>query len=301
MAAGQIVARLDCRDVEADLAAAEARLQETTAVRQRLLRGGREDARAESEAQVRSADARFANARLVHERASRLFNDDQIIPRSTVDAAERDERVAAADLEAARQHAALIRAEPLAEERAAADATVASAHWLKAALSARLDKCVIRSPIDGVVLRRHLEPGERVVGWSERPIVTVADLSSLRVRIEVDERDVGSVRVGQCVHLTAAALGSDTRSAIVSRVSPTMGRRHVQSGDPSEKADRDILEVIADLVDRDARLISGLRVTAVFLNDGARPTVSLDGSAGPDASAAHRSAVSALACRAVVG
>ena len=70
------------------------------------------------------------------------------------------------------------------------------------------------------------------------------------MRIEVDERDVGSVHVGQRVYLSAAALGSDTRTAVVSRISPTMGRRHVQSGDPSEKADRDVLEVIANLVDR---------------------------------------------------
>jgi multidrug resistance efflux pump len=138
VAVGQVVARLDCRDLEADLAAAEARLQEMTAVRQRLLRGGRADARAEAEAQIHSAEARFSNARLAHERASRLFSDDQIIPRSAVDAAERDERVAASDLEAARQHAALIRAEPLAEERAAADATVASAHWLSILVLARL-------------------------------------------------------------------------------------------------------------------------------------------------------------------
>ena len=63
-------------------------------------------------------------------RAPRLFSDDQIVPRSEVDEAERDECVASADLEAARQDTAVIKAEPLAEERAAADATAASARWV---------------------------------------------------------------------------------------------------------------------------------------------------------------------------
>ena len=93
-----------------------ARLQETAAIRQRLLRGGREDARAESEAQVRSAEARFSNARLAYNE----HHDCSATTRSSrgrpwTPPSGRTGR--GVNLEAARQHATLIRAEPLAEER----------------------------------------------------------------------------------------------------------------------------------------------------------------------------------------
>jgi len=39
----------------------------------------------------------------------------------------------------------------------------------------------------------------------------------------------------------------------------------VRTGDPAEKADRDILEVLIDLDEKDKALVVGLRVTARFL------------------------------------
>jgi hypothetical protein len=45
-----------------------------------------------------------------------------------------------------------------------------------------------------------------------------------------------------------------------------MGRKKVRTGDPAEKSDRDVLEVLVDLVETDARLVIGLRVTVQFLS-----------------------------------
>jgi hypothetical protein len=44
-----------------------------------------------------------------------------------------------------------------------------------------------------------------------------------------------------------------------------MGRKTAKSTDPSEKSDRDVLEVWIDLVRQDPRLVLGLRVTARFV------------------------------------
>ena len=45
-----------------------------------------------------------------------------------------------------------------------------------------------------------------------------------------------------------------------------MGRKTVRTGDPADKGDRDILEVLVDLDRQDPRLVVGLRVTALFLD-----------------------------------
>jgi multidrug resistance efflux pump len=263
--AGQIVARLDCADLEADALAAASRTLEAQAALARLLRGGRDDAQAEAAALVAAAEARANQAALDLERATRLFDDDQIIPRAVVDEAERNSQVAKADLEAARQHAAVARAEPLDQDRAVAETAVQSARWSERAAADRVAKCTVVSPIDAVVLRRYLDPGERVVAWSPRPIVTLADLSSYRARIEVDERDVGLVRVGQRAEITADGFAGATLHGVVSQIGSEMGRKHVRSGDPAEKSDRDVLEAIVTLPSPNIRLVVGLRVTAVVL------------------------------------
>ena len=263
--ARQVVARIDCADLEAEEHNAAATVDVAVAARARLLRGGRDDVRAEAEARMRAAEARLANAALALERATQLFNDERIVARSVVDDAEVAERIASEELEAARQHARTARAEPLPEERVAADSAAAAATWARVTASARLEKCAVRSPIDGVVLRRHLEPGERIGAASPQPIVTVSDLSSLRVRVEVDERDVASVRLGDPVRITADALGQTSVRGVVSRVSPEMGRKRIRTGDPAEKADRDVLDVLVDVDGGDPGLVYGLRVTALFL------------------------------------
>ena len=262
--AGQIVARLACADIEADARAAASRTAEARAALALLLRGGRDDARAEAAALVAAAEARSNNAVLDLERATRLFEDDQIVSRAVVDEAERDSRVAKADLEAARQHAAVVRAEPLEQDRAAAEAKVRSADWSERAAAERVAKCVVVSPIDGVVVRRYLDPGARVVAWSPRPIMTVADVSTYRVRVEVDERDVARIRLGQPADITADGFGGVTLHGFVSAIGSEMGRQHVRSGDPAEKADRDVLEAIVTLPSPGVRLVIGLRVTAIF-------------------------------------
>ena len=64
---------------------------------------------------------------------------------------------------------------------------------------ARYEKTLIRSPIEGIVLRKHHRSGESVSNSSTvpDPIVTIGDNSVLRVRVDVDETEVAQVRDGQ--------------------------------------------------------------------------------------------------------
>jgi hypothetical protein len=52
----------------------------------------------------------------------------------------------------------------------------------------------------------------------------------------------------------------------VSRISSQMGRKKIRTGDPAEKSDRDVLEVLIDVEGKDKALVVGLRVTAQFLS-----------------------------------
>ena len=70
-----------------------------------------------------------------------------------------------------------------------------------------LDRTVIRSPVDGVVLTRTIEPGQTVAASLQAPeLFTIAeDLSKMKIELAVDEADIGQVKVGQAVSFTVDA------------------------------------------------------------------------------------------------
>lgn len=114
-------------------------------------------------------------------------------------------------------HASLARA--LAEETSAR----ASVDDAKAALSTdetNLGKASIRSPIDGVVLARTVEPGNAVAASLQAvTLMTLAeDLRTLELQVNVDEADVGAVQVGQKASFTVSAYPARKYPASITRV-----------------------------------------------------------------------------------
>lgn len=89
-------------------------------------------------------------------------------------------------------------------ERAKADESSAVAQVTQsraslAAIETDIRKAVIRSPINGIVLDRQIDPGQTVAASFQTPtLFTLAeDLTRMKLIIDVDEADIGSVRVGQ--------------------------------------------------------------------------------------------------------
>ncbi len=94
----------------------------------------------------------------------------------------------------------------------------------RAALSTdetNLSKASIRSPINGVVLTRSVEPGNAVAASLQAVTLftVVEDLTRLRLDVSVDEADVGSLTVGQKASFTVSAYPSRRYPAEVTRVS----------------------------------------------------------------------------------
>lgn len=107
----------------------------------------------------------------------------------------------------------------LADEAAAA----ATVEQVRAALSTaetNLSKAALRSPIDGVVLARNVEPGYAVAASLQAvTLFTLAeDLRHLQLSVNVDEADVAQVRVGQPAQFTVAAQSGRSYPATITRV-----------------------------------------------------------------------------------
>jgi len=92
-------------------------------------------------------------------------------------------------------------------------------------------------------------------------VITMADDSTLRVRLDVDESDVSKLRVGQRAYVTAEAYGTHKFQGRVIRVGRILGKKNVRTDEPSEHVDTKILETLVEL-DVGQPLPLGLRVDA---------------------------------------
>jgi HlyD family secretion protein len=121
----------------------------------------------------------------------------------------------ATELDSAR--AALARAEAI-ESSAAANVGVAEATL--STDETNLSKASIRSPIDGVVLSRSVDPGNAVAASLQAvTLFAVAeDLTQLQLEANVDEADVGAVKVGQNASFTVSAYPARRFPATIRRV-----------------------------------------------------------------------------------
>jgi multidrug resistance efflux pump len=260
VAAGQVLARLDDGAERADLAAAEAEEAISLAELDRVRRGNRSEERASGRAAAEQALARSSLSRGIYERTSRLHQAGTV-PLAELDRARHS---AEADEQAARQASAerdRILNGARSEERRAAAARLSGARARLESARVRLAQRRIIAPIAGEVLRVNHRAGEFYRPGEGGPIVELGDTRILRVRMEVDERDLGRVQAGARASIDAPAYPSRRFSASVAELGRRMGRKQIVTGDATERSDVKVLEVLLEL-EAGAPLVVGQRVTA---------------------------------------
>lgn len=105
-------------------------------------------------------------------------------------------------------------------DEASAKASVAQAEAALNVVRTDLQKAVIVSSINGVVLKRSIEPGQTVAASFQAPILfTLAeDLTQMELQVDVDEADVGQVCKGQEATFTVDAYPDRTFPAHITQV-----------------------------------------------------------------------------------
>lgn len=166
--AGEVLAKLETDELEADILSAQAKLSA-----------------AKADIAARSSD--LEAARVAMERTQKLVERD-VAPRQELE----DDQFA-------------YQAAQAAKESADASLSVAQSDLDRAKLM--LTKASIRSPIDGVVLQRNIDVGQTVATSLEAPtlFVVAGDLKHMELLANVDEADVGKVKIGQEATFTAEA------------------------------------------------------------------------------------------------
>ncbi len=92
-----------------------------------------------------------------------------------------------------------------------------------------IERTRVRAPADGTVLNVWAKQGEVAVTSPEAPLALFGDLGALRVRTEVEERDVTKIRVGQKAVVKADAFGSQEFTGVVTSIAPALGAQRITS------------------------------------------------------------------------
>jgi RND family efflux transporter MFP subunit len=127
------------------------------------------------------------------------------------------------------------------EEHAAAIARRDAAQAAVDRLEAEALKYRITSPIDGLVVIRHVDPGETVTPGA--PLVTVVDLTRLRIEAEVDEFDIAGVAPAARANISAEGYAGRFWRGQVEEIAETVVARQTRPEDPGRPADTNTLRV----------------------------------------------------------
>jgi HlyD family secretion protein len=181
---GQPLARLDTTKLEAQLTQSKAALE---SARAKLL---------QNQATVAETTSKLKQYKRVRE-----LSDNKVPSQSEMDAAEAAFERAKADAAAAR-------------------AAVSQAEATVQANETDLRKAVIRSPINGVVITRSVEPGQTVASSLQAPVLfeLAEDLGQMQLEVDVDEADVGKVRQGQNASFSVDAYPDRSFQARITQV-----------------------------------------------------------------------------------
>ncbi len=105
-------------------------------------------------------------------------------------------------------------------DQASAKAQVSQAKATLDVEQTRLAKAVIRSPINGIVLKRQIEPGQTVAASLQAPVLFILaeNLTQMELSVAVDEADIGKVRKGQSASFSVDAYSDQIFPAEITQV-----------------------------------------------------------------------------------
>jgi HlyD family secretion protein len=262
--AGEPLIRLSDNEIQARFAAAEAQLATRRRARNAESPSAKAAARRRAEDAVADADDGIADAQAF---LDRIAAERRAGRRSDTDVEAGRAALARAEERLKQQKAELRRIEidsPLPTQ-VEGQFNVGRSE-LSLALAA-VEKLTIRAPIGATVLQMNAKAGELASPAAAQSLVVLGDLSALRVRAELDERDLGEIKIGQPAVVRPAAFRGREFAGTVSFIAPLVEPARAVARDQRNATDVDVVQVLIDLAEP-GPLATGMKVDVYFRPEG---------------------------------
>ncbi len=262
---GELLVRLEDDDLKARVAVAEAQAALQKNLRNDGVAGGRAADRRKAEDAVADAEKAVIDAQSSLDRAAAAVRDKGA-PESTLAAARTALSRAQDRLKQQQDALRKLDAQSSGPLPTQPEGQLNIARAELAYASANLEKMRLRAPIAGTVLQVHAKVGELTSPSSVQPLLSLGDISALRVRAEVAELDIAAIKEGQPVMVRAAAFRERQFAGKVSSIAPTVEPRRLGGDGQRPPSDSKFVKVFVDLTEP-GPLEVGMNVDVYFRND----------------------------------
>ena len=177
-----------------------------------------------AKANLASAEASYQLANIQYDRLKAL-SIKQIAAQSELDVAlkNRQSALSAVDIAKTSVQTAQARLQQVMAQKDGISAVIKERLSSLRLAKIRLEYCYIRSPIDGIVISKNIEPGQTVAATLQSPTLFVIseNLSQMQLEVDVSESDIGQIQTGQEIEFSVDAFPEKIFKAFVKQVRNT--------------------------------------------------------------------------------
>jgi HlyD family secretion protein len=227
---GQVLVRLEDDEYQAQLLQAKGQLANLQARLDEALHGSRPEEIAQAQANLDSAKADLADAKVTLDRTKELIREN-LTPKQSLDDAQSRYDGAIHKVNSLQKAYDLVRLGPRKEQIDALRGQVEQAKGGLAYAENQLANTIIRAPVTGTILERAVEKGEFVttsfVGdrGAKGYVVSLADLNDLEVELDISQNDFAKLHSGQYGTVTTDAYPDRKYDGFIKEISPEANRQ----------------------------------------------------------------------------
>jgi len=217
VAAGQVLFTLDTAELEAQLQSQQAALEASNANLAKTSDSGLQQQITASEQSVEKSQIAYNDAKDNYDKMQKLY-DAGAISKQELDNAKLKLDNCSVDLKAAQDNLNLLIEKSGPQSTQAAAAQVAQSQAGVNSAQIQLNNATITSPISGVVSAKDVKVGQLASGQSGS--VTIIDSSSFIAEVNVPDKVVSKIQVGQSVQASVSALDNKKVTGVIDKISP---------------------------------------------------------------------------------
>ena len=259
VAAGTPLFRVDDRHLKAQLRTLQANLKLAEAQLERLEQMPRLEEVPPSEAKVKVAEANRTRLKDLLDRGEQLLGkkvmseEEFTSRRFTFLAADQQWQQALAE-------DSMLKAGSWKPDLNVSKASVESALASVANLETEIERCLVRAPVDGQILKIDVRPGEYVSASAAKALVLLGDLNRLRIRVDIDEQDISRFKSNGRATATPRGATDKKLNLKFVRVEPYVIPKKAFTGDNTERIDTRVLQVLYEIDDENPEIYVGQQV-----------------------------------------
>jgi multidrug resistance efflux pump len=263
---GDVLFKLDDTAKLAEKAMKVAALRTAEAKLAKLKQGARPEEVAPYREKLETARASVRMAQDALDRAQR----DHVTPPSQLVQLSEGLKMAIHTQDSAEKQLNLVEAGPWAPDIVIAEADVEMAKATLAQVDADLQRLVVKAKVSGEVLEVNVRVGETVTPQPGKALVMLGDTSTLYVRVQIDESEIGRFTRNPNAAASARTRGANPQTVPLSivRVEPHVVPKTSLTGDNAERVDTRVLQVVYEVGrDSTARIVVGQQLDVYIKAD----------------------------------